>query len=435
MQHTKPLILERLLGQTKKSFEAISKKMDERNGISLSDCLLSGLAIFGLKYPSLLQFDNDRNNEAALYNLKTLYKINQVPSDTYLRERLDEVTPLHLRKAFTKAFAFIQRGKVLKPYVFMEDHYLVSIDGTGIFSSKNIHCESCCVNNHKAGYQSYHHKMVAAVLVHPDHKEVFPFAPEAITKQDGTVKNDCEQLASARLLTHLRREHPHLKMIIVEDSLAANGPHIRKIQSLNMKFIIHAKHLSADFDFIDREKIQSHDIINPDGSIHRFRFVNSIRLNSAHLDLKVNMLDYSEISNAGEVLRRFTWVTDIHLTNNTVYQVMQGGRSRWKIENETFNTLKNQGYQFEHNFGHGYKNLCTVFGHLMFLAFLLDQIQQRCCTKFQAALLEAKSRIRFWSKVRHLALEIPLGSWHIIYGLISHRNQYRISVELVLDSS
>ena len=58
---------------------------------------------------------------------------------------------------------------------------------------------------------------------------------------------------------------------------------------------------------------------------------------------------------------------------------MCAGRARWKIENETFNTLKNQGYCFEHNFGHGEKNLSTVFAFLMMLAFLIDQIQQRCC--------------------------------------------------------
>ncbi len=51
------------------------------------------------------------------------------------------------------------------------------------------------------------------------------------------------------------------------------------------------------------------------------------------------------------------------------YQVMRGGRGRWKIENETFNTLKNQGYQLEHNYGHGQKHLATVFGLLMMLPF------------------------------------------------------------------
>ena len=66
--------------------------------------------------------------------------------------------------------------------------------------------------------------------------------------------------------------------------------------------------------------------------------------------------------------------------------LMRGARARWKIENETFNTPKNQGYHFEHNFGHAYQHLSTVFAYLMLLAFLLDQVQQHCCGLFQQAL-------------------------------------------------
>lgn len=46
-------------------------------------------------------------------------------------------------------------------------------------------------------------------------------------------------------------------------------------------------------------------------------------------------------------------------------RIMRGGRACWKIENETFNTLENQGNHFEHNFGHGYRHLSTVLMHLI----------------------------------------------------------------------
>ena len=54
---------------------------------------------------------------------------------------------------------------------------------------------------------------------------------------------------------------------------------------------------------------------------------------------------------------------------------MIGGRSRWKVENETFNTLKNQGYNFEYNYVHGNNNLSTILSILMLLAFMIYQIQ------------------------------------------------------------
>jgi len=91
--------------------------------------------------------------------------------------------------------------------------------------------------------------------------------------------------------------------------------------------------------------------------------------------------------------------------------LMRAERARWKIENETFNTLKNQGYHFEHNFGHGYRHLSTVLAHLMMLAFLIDQIQQRCCSLFQQAQAKAGRKSYFWEKVRGLFMHYLLPDW------------------------
>ena len=97
---------------------------------------------------------------------------------------------------------------------------------------------------------------------------------------------------------------------------------------------------------------------------------------------------------------------------------MRAGRARWKIENETFNTLKNQGYQFEHNFGHGYKNLSTVFAYLMFQAFLIDQIQQFCCKYFKAALAKCTGRTHLWQKIRGLFFHYFVETWEDLYTVI-----------------
>src|SRR5207245_7659481 len=82
--------------------------------------------------------------------------------------------------------------------------------------------------------------------------------------------------------------------------------------------------------------------------------------------------------------------------------IMRGGRARWKIENETFNTLKNQDYHFEHNYGHGEKNLSVVLALLMMLAFLVDQTQQLCCPLFRAAWEKMHSKRHLWEEIRHL---------------------------------
>jgi hypothetical protein len=88
--------------------------------------------------------------------------------------------------------------------------------------------------------------------------------------------------------------------------------------------------------------------------------------------------------------------------------------------------IKNQGYQFEHNFGHGYKHLSHVFGMLMFLAFLVDQVQQRCCGLFQAALKKMGRKIRFWNQLRSLFLEFYVDSWADIFAGMVERRSMRL---------
>lgn len=79
----------------------------------------------------------------------------------------------------------------------------------------------------------------------------------------------------------------------------------------------------------------------------------------------------------GKILDLYEYYNDhcfIALNDKNVSTISKGGRARCKVENEIFNILKNQGYQFEHSFGHGNKNLNVIFAYLMLTAFLIDQI-------------------------------------------------------------
>ena len=107
----------------------------------------------------------------------------------------------------------------------LKDHYLIAIDGTGTHSSHKVKCEKCCVkDHHRNGSKTYFHQMLGAAIIHLDHSEVLALAPEPIRKKDGAKKNDCERNTAKRLLDDLRREHPRLKAIIVEDGLASSVP-------------------------------------------------------------------------------------------------------------------------------------------------------------------------------------------------------------------
>ena len=391
---------------------------------SMTDTLTAALAMFALKDPSLLAF-NDRDDKP---NLQNLYQLGGIPSDTAMRQILVGIDVEHLHEAFADIFDELQRGNVLKQFVFHEGHYLLAIDGTGTFCSSKVHCQACLEHKGRDGKTKYVHQAVAAVLVHPDQKCVIPLAVEPIVKQDGQTKNDCERNATGRLLRRIRRLHPRLKLIVVEDGLASNGPHIDDLRELKMHYLLAAKpgdhqHLFDQViaasdqgrdDYVDR-----YDAKDPAVLASQTQYVAGVSLNASRRDLQVNFLQHFEFDRAsGETTRRFSWVSELELPRQAYLKFVAGGRSRWRIENETFNTLKNQGYHLEHNYGHGKKNLATVLLLLTFLAFLVDQVQQLCCPLFAAVLSKLKRLRSVWDYLRSVIRHFVFGSFAELWRAI-----------------
>ena len=179
----------------------------------------------------------------------------------------------------------------------------------------------------------------------------------------------------------------------------------------------------ALFDFVDQSEklgeVHHHTIVDG-ATTHEFRWMNQVSLNDANPDVLVNFIEYWE--KIGDKVLHFSWVTDFEINNNNLMQLMRGGRARWRIENETFNTLKNLGYNFEHNFGHGHQNLSNNLAVIMMLVFLIDQLQALCCVMFQKAVEKAKRLSRLWEKMRNMFRLISFETWEdflkaLAYGI------------------
>jgi hypothetical protein len=411
-----PLAADRLIRIVRKHFQTIPDHRTDPS-ISLCDALLSGLALFYLKSPSLLAFERERQHNS--FNLRALFGLKQIPCDTQMRTILDEVDPLQLRPGFTDLFRHLQRGKHLERFAYFQGHYLLACDGTTHFRSDTIHCSRCLEKRSRNGVVSYYHSMLGMALVHPDFRTVIPLCPEAIRKQDGTDKGDGERSAAARALEHFRREHPKLPVIIVEDALSAEGPHIRLLEQHRIRFILSVKpgkhvHLFEQWEQAENEgRVQVLTLVDADGTLHHYRWVTDLALNKTHADVRVGMLQYWQIGS--EEIRHFSWITDLELKEQTAPIVERGGRARWKIENETFNTLKNRDYAFEHNFGHGVKHLATVFSLLLMLVFLIDQLQEIGDALFQAVWATMGSKRRLWKRVLGLFESFQFTSWRHLY--------------------
>lgn len=417
----------------RQDFDKIKDRRAENTVITLTDALMSGFALFSLKDSSLLAFDKRRQTDG---NLKRIFGLATVPSDTQMRAVLDEVEPDELSRVFKNIVAQLQRGKVLEKMVYLGG-YLISLDGTAYFSSKTIHCPNCLERkNRKTGEITYSHQALGAVIVHPDRQEVIPLPPEPIIKQDGARKNDCERNAAKRLLAKLRQTYPGYPFIIIEDALSSNAPHIGELKKQTMHFILGVKEGDHAFlfDYVRQAEQEGRTEtceFKERGVVDRFRFLNQAPLNASNQDVLVNFVEYWEIT-AGQT-QHFSWVTDFEVTQSNVMRIMRAGRARWKIENETFNTLKNQGYHFEHNFGHGDQHLSVIFMMLMMLAFLVDQTQQLACSLFQAVLQKEGSRKSLWEHLRALFYSLDFECMEDIWRALLYG--YKVSGFVILDDT
>jgi hypothetical protein len=429
----KHLSADALFSVVRSGFAAIPDYRLSDTEISLTDALMAAFALFSLQSPSLLAFDKHR----VAGNLGTIYAIDRVPCDTQMREILDPVSPESVRPLFKSVFGQLQRGKALESMLFLEDYYLLALDGTEYFSSKPLHCASCLQKVHRNGSITYYPQMLGAALVPPDQRAVIPFMPEPIITQDGTGKNDCERNAAQRFIAKLRQDHPHLTFIVTDDSLSANAPHIETLHAHGLHSILGVKDgdhasLVAQVQVADQAGrvtyYERHD--RAARAVQRFRFVNDVPLNTSNPDVRVNFIEYWEVGE--HKVQHFSWVTDLRVSPRNVYHLMRGGRARWKMENETFNTLKNQGYHFEHNYGHGTQNLSVVFAMVMMLAFLVDQTQQLCCALFQAVWAKLGSKRLLWERMRALFYDYALESMRqlleaLFYGLEKPRPSFALN--------
>lgn len=420
-------MIDKLIRGIKTAFSLVKEHRYRNAQVPLADYLQSAYAMFHLKDPSLHHYRINYAERAA--NLARIYQIDFLPSDTALREAIDYIAPQDIQAVFKEPLKVLEKEGIMKQYKVLGRYNSVLIDATEHYCSATNPCEHCLtkVHRNKAGEvtkTTYHHQALAGVLAHYDHKEVFPVACEAIMKQDGETKNDCELNAAKRLIPTIREMLPQeaYELLGVFDGLYPNGPFIRLLGDHNMRFVIGIKegYVLVQVDKLKQEnKLLEHQWVNEKGEKCIAKYYNSLILNGQNQDIEVNYFEYEQFNTEGVRTYRNSWITDLPIDSTTIEELVKVGRSRWKIENETFNTLKNQGYHFEHSYGHGKKYLATNFMLLMFLAFLTDQIAQKLDNAFDKALKYCKTKKNLWEKVRQVFDLLPCMSMNVIYRFIS----------------
>jgi Transposase DDE domain len=396
--------------------------------ISLSDQLKSAYAMFALKYPSMLMLEKGRFKEED-GNLRHLFGIKKIPSDTTMRQTLDGLNPEQLHGLFSGIIQRVEANKKLSAYKVLNDYLLCAMDGVSFFDSTKIHCENCQQKKTRDGVVHYSHAMLCGVLIHPERQEVLPLGAEPINRQDGELKNDHELVAAKRLWSRLWDAYSEHKFLHTGDALFANAPMIRSIEEAGHAYLLNVKPDSHELLFAHyqhaehRHAYQKKQYTTPDNEHIELEFCNDLPLNNSAGDVRVNFL-IARVTKKGKTTT-FTWVSNLKITAGNALALCRFGRSRWKIENETFNTLKNQGYHFEHNYGHGEKHLCNTLAILMMIAFLVDQIQQMTSKVFASVLKIVKTKARLWEDMRAVFKLVPCKSFKQLWDVLLAKHSLR----------
>lgn len=428
-------------------------RQDKKSRYSLHDAFMSGFACMYFQDPSLLQFQKRLERKYHSSNLKTLFAVQAIPESTQLRELIDAADAAPLREWFKEVAQRLQRGKHLEQYQLFSGQYYCPLDGTQYFSSASISCKHCLhTQDSKKGRKkkiqqeedavaladegeqagvSYSHKVVQAAIMHPRMRQVIPMMPEEIRNTDGQTKQDCEVSAAKRLLPQLRQMHPRLGLIIGGDDLYSRQPMIEAVQAQGMHYLFVAKpqsHVYLSEWLAAYPELHRYEETDAKGMRHCYEWMNKVPLHGGEHAPLVHFLRYrmvaSDAQGQAKTVYHNDWVTDMDVTSKNIKTLVQAGRCRWKIENECFNTLKNQGYAIEHNYGHGKQNLCFHFYLLTLIAFAFHQILELTDRTFQACRQQFGSKRHLWENARLTLRYFVFENWEIFLEFLLNAEDY-----------
>jgi len=402
----------------------VAKFPDSREGTgwrkySMEDVGMAAFSLFFMQSESFLAYQRRLESGHHSSNCQTLFGMSSIPSDNHIRTLLDEVPANQLQPAFDQVFESLDHYKGVRHFQVLGDRTLIALDGTEYFCSQKRGCPCCQTRRRSNGVEERYHSMLGVSMVTPQDNRVLSLFPEFITPQDGHDKQDCEREAVKRWLKTHHHRVAKLKPIYLGDDLFSCQPVIAEITARGADFLIVCKPEShkALYGFVAGAQLPTHQITARQGKktlIYRYRWMNQVPLRDGKDAMNANWFSI-EISNAeGKVTYRNAFVTSLPVSAENVAELARCGRARWKIENGSFNVLKNHGYNLEHNFGHGQKYLAMLFVTLNLLAFNFHVLCELLDELWRDAFKVQGARVRFFQSLRSLVSYLLFPSWQLL---------------------
>jgi len=412
-----------LVGEVREVFSRLpdTRRQSNNRRYEMEDVALSAFAVFFTQSPSFLDYQIRMEELEGKNNAASLFGVHQIPSDNQIRQVLDGVPSETLFPLIARIGDGLYHQGHLNNFRSVGSTFLIALDGTTFFSSQKISCPCCSQAKLANGKTQYRHTAVTPVVVAPGQDKVVVLPPEFVEPQDGHHKQDSEIAAAKRWLEEWAAHYASWGGITyLGDDLYCHQPLCDEVRRHGAHFIFTCKPQSHTTTYEWVNSLAQSDgvitIVHPRRHGKKqftdtYRFVNEIPLRDGKEANTVNWFELTTTNDKGDMIYTNAWATSHHITQENVAQLVQAGRSRWKIENENNNTLKTKGYHFEHNFGHGEKHLANTLATLNLLAFLSHTALECFDSLYRIVRSLLPSRRTFFEHLRALTQYIHFNDW------------------------
>ena len=403
--------------------EVLEQLPDGRRGKNLhyrmADAGVSAFSVFFMQCASFLEYQRRMEQEQGRNNVQSIFGAHEIPSDNQIRNLLDAVAPQALEPLYDELLEGLIGEGVIERYRTLQGKVLLALDGVTYFSSSTLHCAQCSQRSH-AGRTLYSHSAVTPVLVQPGQDKVVALAPEFVTAQDGSAKQDCELNAARRWLQCHGPRWAEFGTVVLGDDLYCHEPFCQTLRTQGLDFVLVCKPDShaTTYEWLQMLErsgdVHSMTVRRSNGlriSLDRYRWAHALPLRDGNEALTVDWCELTTTNEVGKTVYHNTFASSLRVSADTVREIVAAGRARWKIENENNNTLKTKGYRFEHNFGHGKKYLSATLASLIVLAYLLHTVLDWLDERFTHLRKLIACRRRLFDDMRALTTYVHFPSW------------------------
>jgi hypothetical protein len=326
-----------------------------------------------------------RGNGPSAAKFRALFGVESCPHGDTVNALYSRLNPVEVQEVVSSMVETLIRKKVLYSYRLLDHYFMIAIDGTGRLTFPERHCAHCMTQTHN-GKTTYYHPVLEAKLVTANGL-VFSVMTEFIENPgEKPTKQDCELKAFYRLADRLKQRFPRLPVCLLLDGLFAGGPTFALCEQYHWKYLVV---LTEDDLSSVHQELELLMPLAPENHLtvytgiqseikQVFRWMNDISYRDSekreHIVSVMECLETRPKSNGERKTTRFKWISNLNVkTNNIRILTNQGGRLRWKIENEGFNVQKNGGYALEHAYSRN-PTAAKVFYYMLQIAHILAQL-------------------------------------------------------------